>query len=199
MGSEDSPFYVYKELACQDSGFFKAALNSSFVEGKEQSISFPEDDVAVFKVYLTWLNLKTLRFNFDHEEWWCYLAKLWIFADKICAPKFMNKVVDAFFEVFFDNRDISFASAGAVHYVYEHTSTDSALRRIFVRFFLQMTMKNINLQPYPHDFVVGVVSKILVNEGCRQQIKTAQASIMTKSHSRIYHQQCGNPCCKKKV
>lgn len=79
-----------------------------------------------------------LRYNFDEEECWLHLGKLWIFADKICSPRLKNKTLDAFFELITKNSEVPFAKPETVDYVYGKTMPDSALRRIFVRLFLYL-------------------------------------------------------------
>lgn len=198
VGPNATPFYVYKELVCRDSSFFRAALAGSFIEGESQTVSLPEDEVPVFKVYQTWLNAQELRYTFDHEDWWLHLAKLWIFADKVCAYQFSNKVVDAFFKVFFDNTKLNFATAKVVNHVYDHTSSQSVLRRIFVRFFLQMADKPIDLRFYPQDFLASVLHKLTADKGYEKYFKAKQVAIIHRANSYVYHQNCLKACCKER-
>ena len=197
VGSQRTPFYVYKELLCKDSRFFKAMLNSPFREGEEQSASLEEDEVPVFKVYQTWLNTHQLRYNFDSDEWWLHLSKLWIFADKIQASNFKNRVVDSFFSVFVGNLGLAFATADTVNYVYDNTTVVSYLRRLFIRFYLHMFDHKIDLARYPHEFILEALTKITKDGGCRNQIRAMQGAMDTK-RSPMYHEECLDPCCRNK-
>ncbi|KAL8824096.1 MAG: hypothetical protein Q9191_005306 [Dirinaria sp. TL-2023a] len=190
VGPNATPFYVYKELVCRDSSFFRAALGGSFAESREQKVSLPEDEVSVFKVYQTWLNAQELRYTFDHEDWWLHLSKLWIFADRMCAYQFSNEIVDAFFKVFFDNTQLDFATPKVVDYVYENTASHSALRRIFVRFYLQLAYRTIDLRSYPQEFLATVLRKLTADKGYEKYFKATQAAIINKDSSHLYHQNC---------
>lgn len=197
VGPDDTPFYVYKELVCRDSSFFRAALTGSFAESQQQKVSLPEDEVSVFKVYQTWLNAQELRYTFDHEDWWLHLSKLWIFADRMCAYQFSNKIVDAFFKVFFDNTELDFATPKVVNYVYENTASHSALRRIFVRFYLQLAYRTIDLRSYPQEFLATVLRKLTADKGYERYFKATQSAIINKDSSHLYHSNCGKICCKE--
>ena len=172
-------------------------LNGPFKEGEEQSASLEEDEVPVFKVYQTWLNTHELRYNFDSDDWWLHLSKLWIFADKIQASNFKNLIIDSFFNVFIANPGLTFATADTVSYVYDNTTSVSCLRRLFIRFYMHMVDHKIDLTPYPHDFIIAALIKITKDKNCRNQVKAMHGAIDAK-RSYFYHDECLDPCCKSK-
>ena len=172
-------------------------LNGPFREGEEQSASLEEDEVPVFKMYQTWLNTHQLRYNLDGDEWWLHLSKLWVFADKIQASGFKNRVVDSFFSVFVANLGLTFATADTVTYVHDNTTVVSYFRRLFIRFYLHMFDPKIDMTPYPLEFISQVLKKITMNEGCRNQIR-AMNGVMDMKRSHFYHEECPDPCCKNR-
>ncbi len=55
VGPQQEEFTVHKTLLCAASEFFKAALSSNFIEGKEQKVTLPEDDPQYFQLVYDWL------------------------------------------------------------------------------------------------------------------------------------------------
>jgi len=170
--------------------FFKTAFNGSFQEGTGQDMSLPEDDVQIFRIYQTWLNTGQLRYNFDKEECWLHLGKLWIFADKICSTRLMNKTVDAFFEVVTKNSDLPFADPETVNYVFGKTMPGSPLRRMFVRIFLSYgyILDDDEMNAYPREFLATALRKAM----SKTKIMLSVAPPVTE----YYHEDCCGPCCK---
>lgn len=200
VGSDATPFLLYKEVICQDSLFFKAAFQSTFKEGEEQTLFLPDDDVRLFGVYQTWLNTNQLRYSFEHEQCWLHLAKLWIFADKICALKFRNKVVDAFFDVYISNAGkVKFASAHTVNYVYEHTAVNSSLRELFLGLFFQMDHDKPNMVPYPCFFLASIAEICLLTEGCLSAMREEHDYMSYAGGSHKFHEFCDGPSCRRRV
>ncbi len=177
-------------MLCRDAEFFKTAFNGSFQEGNDQSMSLPEDDVQIFRIYRAWVYTGQLRYNFDEEECWLHLGKLWIFADKICSPRLKNKTLDAFFELITKNREVPFAKPETVDYVYGKTMPDSALRRIFVRLFLYLysTSGGDKMDLYPQEFLAMALRKAMF------RIKTKSSGALPASSA--YHEDCSGTCCK---
>jgi len=152
-------------------------------------MSLPEDDVQIFGIYQTWLNTDQLRYNFDEEECWLHLGKLWIFADKICSPRLKNKTVDALFEVVTKNSEVPFAEPETVDYVYGETMQGSVLRMIFIRIFLYLghAEDDHKMHSYPQQFLAIA-------------LRMAMSRLNRKSPwalpvSARYHQDCCEPCC----
>ena len=189
VGPNGDPFYVYKQLVEKDAAFFKTALNGSFSEGTTQEISLPEDHVQTFRIYQTWLLTGELRYNFDDEGLWLTLARLWIFADKICSPRFENSIVDAFFDILTenDNESVPVASADAVHYVYDHTVHGSRLRRLFTRFFIQLAPKKTRLVEYPTEFLAAIISRMRSDTASWESLKRAHGLVAIQNQRFRYY------------
>ena len=154
-------------------------------------MSLPDDEVHIFKVYEAWLNSKELRYNFDEEECWLHLAKLWIFADKICSFQLKNKVTDAFYDVVSQNKDLSFAKPDVVHFIYEHTSPNSSLRSIICYLFYFTECCRATYILYPQEFLAWTL---------RTAMKTLNSKrSKTPRGSEKYHEKCLEPCCKESM
>lgn len=179
-------------MLCRDANFFKTAFTGSFREGNDQNMSLPEDDVQIFTIYRAWVYTGQLRYNFDEEECWLHLGKLWIFADKVCSPQLKNKTLDAFFELVTRNSEVPFARPETVGYVYDKTMPGSALRNIFVRLFLHLgyTSGDQKMDLYPQEFLAVALRKAM------SRLKTMTSSTLPASSA--YHEDCCGQCCKKR-
>lgn len=93
-GDDKLTFRVHKDLLLEKSPFFRASFNDNFVEGQAGSIDLPDDDVLSVKSFIHWLYYNEV----DCMESWDVpypYVKLYIFADKICTPKYHDRVIDA--------------------------------------------------------------------------------------------------------
>ena len=59
-GDNQNKFIVHKDLVISRSRFFFNALRGNWKEAEENAITFPEDDPAVFGLYVQLLYLETL-------------------------------------------------------------------------------------------------------------------------------------------
>lgn len=179
-------------MLCRDADFFKTAFNGSFQEGNDQNLSLPEDDVQIFRIYRAWVYTGQLQYNFDEEECWLHLGKLWIFADKVCSPRLKNKTLDAFFELVLNNSEVPFAKPETVGYVYDKTMPGSALRRIFVRLYLHLgyTSGDKKMDMYPQEFLAIALRKAM------SRMKTMASGALPASSA--YHEECCGLCCKNR-
>ncbi|CAD0113470.1 unnamed protein product, partial [Aureobasidium uvarum] len=78
-------FTVHKELLCDSSTYFKAALNNGIVETKEQTITLDDEDPNIFTTFVLWLyesKLNTDVIYMGHETFQGHLFNLYVFADK---------------------------------------------------------------------------------------------------------------------
>ena len=208
VGPDSHAFHVYKELLCHDSPFFKAALEGNFKEGHEQTVSLPEDDVGTFKIYQTWLNTAQLRYNFDHVEWWLCFAKLWVFADKIGSNDFKDRTVDAICATVKNNPNLNWASAPAVCYTFDNTSSDSPLRDLVVGHAYHTVEKiprsSSELENYPIAFVSRLTSCFLAHfkkvPDWKKSLTASRTSLFTESryHLKKSEKSCGETPVKKR-
>lgn len=94
---------MHEDLLRSESDFFKAALSSSWEEGKQGQISLPENPVEVVEHYLQYLYCDKIRIVWskpsealkkqDTLPEYITLALLYVFGEKIGDVKFKNAVV----------------------------------------------------------------------------------------------------------
>jgi hypothetical protein len=86
-GASVKTFNIHKQLLCDSSTYFRAALNNGFAETRDQKITLDDEEPAILETYLVWLyegqlSKKTLPLDDIPEVLEKYLFKLYIFADK---------------------------------------------------------------------------------------------------------------------
>ena len=55
VGIEEKIFNTHKELLCEVSSYFKAALEGQFQEAETQTIKMVDEDAATFEYFQLWL------------------------------------------------------------------------------------------------------------------------------------------------
>ncbi|KAK3700453.1 hypothetical protein LTR37_015957 [Vermiconidia calcicola] len=65
VGAEGKCFYVHSSLLREHSEFFKAALNEVWQEGKERMVRLPEEQPAIFELYMQWLYTKRVFWTME--------------------------------------------------------------------------------------------------------------------------------------
>ncbi|KAF8864145.1 hypothetical protein BDZ45DRAFT_55503 [Acephala macrosclerotiorum] len=106
VGAQKSRMKCHKILLSFYSRFFNGALNGNFAESGKSDIDLPEDDVEAVRTFVQWVYTGDVYFG--HEHWFeeaenhalanTEPEKVWIFGDKILAPKFANEMMYAIFE-----------------------------------------------------------------------------------------------------
>ncbi|KAN0122683.1 hypothetical protein V8E51_001009 [Hyaloscypha variabilis] len=128
---------VHKDFACHYSPVFKAAFNSSFVEGQTQEYRVDEEDEEVIRPLVHWLYTQQLMFTepqkrprltwMKSRERELCLVKLWVLADKILIPQLQNMTLDVLDERRVKSKAVM--DSKCLAYICANTSKDSGLRR----------------------------------------------------------------------
>lgn len=198
VGPTAETFHLYRKILFRDSVYFKAAFTRDNHEGSESKLSMPEDDVDIFRIYQTWLNTGDLRYNFDGEIWWLRLARLWIFADKVSSHRLKNRTIDSFFDIVDKNKNMVFADAWITHYIFEHTSPLSPLRRLLSRLFFHLKPSRDDLASYPPVFLAEVLGRARFHEPTWSAVAKVQSALVQKHRRSDLHMDCSLECCAKK-
>lgn len=128
VGPDKQPFIIHRELLCETSSYFAAALQGEFKEAKEQRIEMLEEDVAMFQSFQIWLYSDNILTTNTRENW-KILFDLHIFGDARGIPHLQNAAVDALIN---KEHRLKWIPAYQFKYVYEDTSEKSPLRRLLV-------------------------------------------------------------------
>jgi BTB/POZ domain len=131
VGEDTTRFAVHKDLICFYSEHFKAAFNSSFVEGVEQIIKFPDDSPGAIRLFVTWLYTRHLAVegSLQNPQSAQPYIELYVFADKICCTPLRKRT----YEVLESNLVISSLNEYNISHAYERTRTCSPLRAVICK------------------------------------------------------------------
>ena len=153
VGPQKQLFRLHKEILCNVSSYFRAALEGSFAEGLTQKIELPEDDVTVFKCFRVWLysfsqgSLPSAPESENEFEFETQLEPdviigpkdlfdLYIFADMRNIPLLQNSTVDTI--IWISERKI-FVIGDLILYVYDRTALRAPLRKLLVDWWLNFS------------------------------------------------------------
>ncbi|KAL2041386.1 hypothetical protein N7G274_005768 [Stereocaulon virgatum] len=133
VGPSRHHFQMHKDLLCNVSTYFPAALNGYLKEAQEQKIEFLEDSVEVFKYFRYWLYSQTLLMTTEAENdiEWRTLIDIFIFGDMRSIPRLQNAAIDGMIE---KQATDAHNPLEEVRYIYENTIEKSPLRSLFVNF-----------------------------------------------------------------
>ena len=133
VGKEKQEFHTYRGVICYQSSFFRAALNSSFREGRTGIVELPTEDPKIFQLVNTWLNTGRLYRVQDNGKAVPLdatdLCSLYIFGDARGMPGLKNIAVDHLIKRTSEKWSLI---VGKAPFVYENTPESSPLRRLIV-------------------------------------------------------------------
>ena len=180
---------MHKELLCNTSSYFRAALNGSFKEAKEQKIELEEEDVTTFKHFQYWLYSRTLLMTQQSENdiEWDILVDLFILGEAHGIPHLQNAAIDGLV-----SKQIStgWTPLHLISRIYENTPEKSPIRRLFVdwthwkahlnpeteseAWFDNQTYEYFNKQ-FLYDLSMAYCGRINALKGGRKDFTTAPA------------------------
>ncbi|KAI9675665.1 MAG: hypothetical protein M1817_001032 [Caeruleum heppii] len=103
VGGERRHWLVHHDLLCFHSSFFETALKGHFEESASRKVEFPDDDPAVFELFIQWLYSGSIGRAIKPSTDKAYAFELaqscfalWILCDKLGTPRAKNAAVDTF-------------------------------------------------------------------------------------------------------
>ncbi|KAF2151892.1 hypothetical protein K461DRAFT_307236 [Myriangium duriaei CBS 260.36] len=98
VGDKENKFLVHTDLICRNSPFFQATIKGAgnWIKKQQNDIRLPEDDPETFDGFLKRLCTSKISIPWDGKENDVDihpLVKLYIFADKILAPRCKNATI----------------------------------------------------------------------------------------------------------
>ncbi|QDS71495.1 hypothetical protein FKW77_004586 [Venturia effusa] len=98
VGQDKTPYKVHRDLICNQSPFFAAALRGSFAESSTQQLELPDIDTKCFDHVILWLyqnRLEPLSYFFkDGKATYFTLLDLYATADQLDIEGLRNRVLD---------------------------------------------------------------------------------------------------------
>jgi hypothetical protein len=143
VGEEEASFYVHRNVICESSSFFKAALNGTFKESAEGKVILPEDDPDTFERFLQWIytkayNVPPLAYSSSEKickQSWHYV-RLYVFAEKTHVESLKDHTICQLFTLHQPSRTTQSVEYECVEFAYNHTLPESALRILLVAMYV---------------------------------------------------------------
>lgn len=139
VGPNRVPVTLHKDRLLQVSPFFKAAFTSNFQEGLKQTMNLPDEDVGTIEVFAQWLYTQhyaiTSTFAPDEKrsKRLDQPISLYIFAEKYQ----MLSLKQLLLRELYDSLDQwGSPTLNQVERIYESTIESSALRKLFMHWFI---------------------------------------------------------------
>jgi BTB/POZ domain len=145
VGEKRTQFLAHRELLCEVSGYFKAALTGQFAEASKNEITLGDYSADTFDAFLQWLYSKSLDLA-DHSGQfvtgsatikWTTAIDLYVFAAYIQCPKLGDEVLECIWRMVRGPRwSSSLPSHDAVNAIYGSTPEYCELRRLIIALFV---------------------------------------------------------------
>lgn len=131
VGPEQQIFILHKDLLCETSSYFQAALNGSFLEAKTQEIRLEKEDVTVFKHFQYWLYSRAILMTetSTNDIEWIVLVDLYVLGETRGIPQLQNDAIDGFISKY---ATLRWTPLDQICRIYENTPENSPLRRLLV-------------------------------------------------------------------
>ena len=136
-------WHLPKALLTRHSTFFAAALNGSFAEAKSNSVTMPDEDPNVFRVWVQWLFVGHIICEIVRvEDVNNVLVKGWMLGDKLGCRIFQNIVMTRLLASHSSNWADHLIEPSTLRAAYEGSAPGSMLRKWAIDFFLFETSNN---------------------------------------------------------
>lgn len=136
VGKDEQRFTVHKDIICEKSEFFQAACSQRRREEQEMVVRLPDLRAPyVFPVYMDWvytddMTLGKMGFLLDGFYVGKELVELYLLGDVLKDVKLRNKALRLLYRHF--NVDKTTLTTEQCHTVWEHTASDSSIRKMVV-------------------------------------------------------------------
>lgn len=141
VGPYGTEHTVHKDLLCNKSPFFSAAVNDHWKEGQEGRVPLPNDDPAVFALYIQWIYRGRIFSRQDmgdtggNQQEIKLLVDAFVLGEKLQDQDFKDAVIDSLVYAVDtpDEQDKKwYPTPSAVDSAYRGTPESSPLRRLMV-------------------------------------------------------------------
>ncbi len=195
VGNDREVFCIHRNLLCNASPVFKAALAGNFRESSDLSMDLPEEDLGSVNRLVQWLYTQCYEVDdYDSVEhllagYW-QLARLNALADKYDIVTLRNDVVDKFFAIFNSGKGTKLPKDLA-EYVYTNSSKRCALRDLLAAVYCWRV-------PYSWYSEVGVKDNLNSIPAFGVDIAIAMAQKLSgkedpfKGKASVYHETVGH-------
>lgn len=144
IGGNKKIYRVHRDILIFYAGYFKAALDGRFAEGKSGVIKLETEEPAVVEGFVKSLytgKARTDEITQDNSQsYYMSIVKLWLFADRREIPLLMNEMIDSL------HQSVTTAwilPIMTIEEVYENTTARSALRLMVIDMFKSISERSL--------------------------------------------------------
>ena len=132
VGTSRRKFRLHRDLLCERSEFFEAALEGHSKEAEAQELTLPEDSVENSERLVCWLYGAPLMSIplVPSEDDFSANVNLFILARELCLEHLQNETVDQILRYY--RLVLPEVDAHTTHLLCENTSAEDPLRRLFI-------------------------------------------------------------------
>jgi len=152
---------VHRTTISDNSAFFEAAVSACWMDGNSKVVKLPETDTQEFEVYVHWVYTHDIDMTFMAEPSqatapsWLNLSKIWILARYLQDMRLCNQVIDLCLEKLPRVPGFTITHT-TLQYAWEHTMTDSPLRRLFTNIMVANVSVR-RLDEYGHEYPFEII------------------------------------------
>jgi hypothetical protein len=188
-------YHVNKELLCDSSEVFRAALGPRWVEEKTGVLDRPEDDADAFNTYLNWVYRGTISLDFDKDDEQTNAAAIWthtIFAyelgGKLRDISFKDAITDAVAQMMSirrpDGEEWMPISRLLLDLAYKKLPADSKLNLLVVHKLTRgSNPSELIKDSLPRGFLVNVAHELLRKQHHYERTEDAAARCAFHEHA----------------
>ncbi|KAF2827444.1 hypothetical protein CC86DRAFT_439935 [Ophiobolus disseminans] len=178
-GCESQNFIVHKDLVLSRSVFFQNALNGSWIEADERLVPLPEDEPALFSLYLKLpyvshsdqIECDTDKTSTDSSvvaDKYAVLSKLYVLADKLMDDTAKETILAAILarskEAF--KGSLYYPAIDSIQIIYEGTREGSPARQLMVDLYTDFVTSSFVAEKaeavpkeFLHDLFISLLTK----------------------------------------
>jgi hypothetical protein len=188
-------YRVNKELLCDSSGLFRAALGPEWVEEKTGVLNRPDDDADAFNTYLNWVYRGKISLDFDKDDEQTNTAAIWshaIFAyelgGKLRDISFKDAITDAVAQMMSikrsDGEEWMPTSKLLLDLAYKKLPCDSKLNLLVVHKLTRASNASELIKgSHPADFLLNVSQELLRKAFYNESTENAAARCAFHEHA----------------
>jgi hypothetical protein len=140
VGAQQQVFSVHEGLLRASSSFFDKAMAGDWKESQKRTVHLPDDESAIFSLYVNWLYRGTLPVvsaepGSPTDTEYTNLAKAYVLGDKILDPTFQDTVIDAILEKSQSKGKDGkcwYPHVEVIKYTFNNTNESAPIRKLFV-------------------------------------------------------------------
>lgn len=177
VGPNAVEFRIHREVIYQQCNVFKAAFESTMIEGQTQIYTLPDISEQCFSLFVQWtyaqkLNLFQLAKGYVHDEEATAeedaenmaLVELWVFGDRYVLPALQDHVINRIYDIFQATPTISTVT---FQYIYANTLSEPDRSSVLRRFIVAMVAEWAGMQMFGNGDVVDTFPAQMLADICK--------------------------------